>query len=88
VSATTRTPVVATLVVSVAVLLAALALPLLELAEMTSALILTIFVLVNVALYRIKRKDPYPVNVQIYPLWVPLTGAAVSAGILLFKWFV
>ncbi|MDF1644458.1 MAG: amino acid permease [Pseudomonadales bacterium] len=88
VSATTHTPVVATLVVSIAVLLAALALPLLELAEMTSALILTIFVLVNVALYRIKRKDPYPVNVQIYPLWVPLTGAAVSAGILLFKWFV
>ena len=88
VSATTHTPVVATLVVSVAVLLAAVALPMLELAEMTSALILTIFVLVNVALYRIKRKDPYPVGVQTYPLWVPLTGATVSAGMLLFKWIV
>ena len=88
VSVTTHTPVVATLVVSVAVLLAALALPMLELAQMTSALILMIFVLVNLALYRIKCKDPHPAGIQIYPLWVPLLGATVSAGMLLFKWIV
>ena len=88
VSATTHTPVVATLVVSVAVLLAAVALPMLELAQMTSALILMIFVLVNLALYRIKCKDPHPAGIQIYPLWVPLLGATVSAGMLLFKWIV
>ena len=86
VSATTHTPVVATLVVSVAVLLAAVALPMLDLAQITSALILTIFVLVNLALYRIKRKDPKPEGIRIYPIWVPLVGAAVSAAMLLFKW--
>ncbi|MBV1916291.1 MAG: amino acid permease [Pseudomonadales bacterium] len=88
VSATTHTPVIATLLVSVAVLLAAVSLPMLDLAQMTSALILTIFVLVNLALYRIKRKDPQPDGIRIYPIWVPLLGATVSAGMLLFKWIV
>ena len=88
VSATTHTPVIATLVVSVAVLLAAVTLPMMDLAQITSALILTIFVLVNLALYRIKRKDPQPDGIRIYPIWVPLLGATVSAGMLLFKWII
>ena len=59
-----------------------------DLAQITSALILTIFVLVNLALYRIKRKDPQPDGIRIYPIWVPLLGATVSAGMLLFKWII
>ena len=53
----TRTPLAGTLVAAALVLLFALALPIEDLARVTSLLTLAIFVLVNLALWRIKRRE-------------------------------
>lgn len=73
----TRTPAVATLVIISMEIVFALMIPLVKLAEITSLLILTIFVLVNLALVKIKLTETEPFAVS-YPLWVPLTGVVTS----------
>lgn len=82
----TRTPVVATVVVAIAVIMLALTLPIVQLAEMTSYLVLSVFTIVNLALVVIKLRGPKPVVAThlTVGLWVPLTGAIASLGILLF----
>ena len=81
----TRTPVIATSAVAIAVILLALTLPIVQLAEMTSYLVLTVFTIVNLALIRIKMRDPHPASDHLsVGLWVPVTGAVASFGILLF----
>lgn len=82
----TRTPVLATAVVAVAVIILALTLPIVRLAEMTSYLILIVFTVVNLALLRIKLRDakPAPGSHMTVGLWVPATGAIASIGVLLF----
>lgn len=74
----TRTPVTATIAALLIATVFALWLPLTSLANMTSTLILVVFTLVNLALYRIKRRDPSPAGIRTVPLWVPLAGAAVN----------
>lgn len=75
VNALTRTPLLAT-AVSVAVVLAlALLLPLGELADLTSRFTLVLFALINLALIRIKRREPEPPrNVYVTPSWIPWAG--------------
>jgi len=79
----TRTPLIATGVAIVIVLILALAGRLASLAETTSVIMLTIFSMVNLALWRIKRRDPHPVGVRIFPTWVPVTGFFVSFAFVL-----
>jgi len=81
----TRTPVLATLVVIALSLVFALALPLIQLAELTSFMVLTVFVLVNAALIRIKATIPAPEGVKLFPLWVPYCGLFVSLGFIASK---
>jgi amino acid transporter len=81
----TRTPVNATLVVTILVLVFALWLPLVTLAQLTSFFTLTIFALVNLALWRIKRRVPMPGDIFVLPRWVPLAGFAVTAGFAVFQ---
>ena len=83
VSPSTHTPVRATLIASVLVLLLAVSLPLVKLAATTSAMVLGVFVMINVSLLRIKQLDPAPAGVRALPLAVPLLGAVASALILL-----
>ncbi|MDY6978493.1 MAG: amino acid permease [Pseudomonadota bacterium] len=78
VAARTRTPVPAIIVVVTAILLFALLLPLISLARLTSFVTLIIFTLMNVALWRIKRRGDSYQGFQV-PLWVPGAGATVSA---------
>lgn len=80
----TRTPVKGTLIVGAAVLVAALALPLVTLAELTSALILMVFTIVNLALIMVKRRGPAPDGVWEVPLAVPALGAASAAIFAVF----
>ena len=81
----TRTPILATIAVAAVVILLALTLPITRLAEMTSYLVLTVFTVVNVALVRIKLRDPAPTSDHFsVGLWVPVTGAVASLGILIF----
>ena len=51
------------------------------LAQITSVVILTVFILVNAALWRLKR-DPQPEGVPPSPRWVPALGVVLSAGMV------
>ena len=79
----TRTPVIATLAVAAVVLTLALAGTLSGLAEATSAIMLTIFALANLALWRLKRRDDLPPAAFTIPRWVPLVGFLVCAAFAL-----
>jgi amino acid transporter len=80
----TRTPLVATGVVTGLVLVLAYGFPLEELAEWTSRIALTVFALANLSLLRIKLRGPVDTSATInVPVWVPAVGAASCAGLLL-----
>ena len=81
----TRTPLVATAVATAPVMLLAQFLSLVVLAQATSLITLAIFVLVNAALWRIKRRDPRPKGLRVWPRWLPALGAVVSAAFLGFQ---
>jgi len=74
------TPVEATVLVGVAVILAALALPVATLAGLTSSALLVVFVLVNLSLIALKRRAPEaPFRVGT---WVPYVGLFAALGAL------
>ena len=75
------TPVLASLLVGAAMIAAALLLPVAELAEVSATTLLVVFVLVNAALLRIKRRDPAPAAFQV-PGVVPALGLVVSLAAL------
>lgn len=70
----TRTPVIATAWVTLAVLVFALWLPLVSLARVTSAITLVLFALMNGALWRLKQREPRLPGVPSIPGWIPVTG--------------
>jgi amino acid transporter len=79
----TQTPLVATLVATVIVLILASVGRLATLAETTSVIMLIVFSMVNLALWRIKRRNPNPVDTIVFPLWIPIAGFFVSCGFVL-----
>lgn len=81
----TQTPVIATCVVIAIVLVLAIAFPLTGLARTTTFLALCIFMIVNLALWRIKLHDKSEPSHFTVPIWVPVTGALLSAAILVFE---
>ncbi len=83
VNAVTRTPLKATALVASCILVLALWFRLAGLAEATSVITLVIFSLVNLALLRIKRRDPAPDGIPIMPKWIPVAGFVVSFGFLI-----
>lgn len=84
VNARTRTPLNATILVTVAMLAGALAVPLDWLVDLTSQIILAVFALVNLALVAVKlRGDPAPAGIFTVPLVIPAIGV-VTCLILLF----
>ena len=83
VNKTTQTPAIATAMVTAVVLALALIGQLASLAQATSLIMLCIFSLVNLALWRIKRKEPNPVDVRIFPLWIPIVGFFISSAFVL-----
>lgn len=85
VNADTRTPVTATLVIAGTTMTAALFLPLTVLARATSLVVLSIFVLVNLSLYIIKRRPQKRQSRIRIPRWVPLTGAITSICLIIFE---
>jgi basic amino acid/polyamine antiporter, APA family len=70
----TRTPLNSTLLTVSLMILFALSLPMVTLAEMTSYLILLVFVLVNLALIKIKKRHPKPEGVRVFSPWLPRLG--------------
>jgi APA family basic amino acid/polyamine antiporter len=86
VSSVTRTPVIATILVTLLITTMALWLPLEQLARMTSFFLLVIFSLVNLALWRIKgREQSVDASVFEVPRWVPLAGFLAALCLLVLE---
>ena len=83
--AKTKTPLTATIVVTAAILVFALWLPLTVLAQITSMIVLLVFVLVNVALISVKRRGPGPVESFSVSALVPAMGALTSSLLILVQ---
>ncbi len=79
-----RTPVVATALIALAVLVFALALPIGRLARLTSFIALAVFLAVNLSLIVVKRHAG-SAPVFTVPTFVPVVGAVLSAGMLLLQ---
>ncbi|MEO1275808.1 MAG: APC family permease [Pseudomonadota bacterium] len=82
-----RTPIVATALCGGVVIVLGVMVPLAGLASATSLVLLSVFVLMNLALIRLKRQGPPPPGALDLPSWVPYLGTissvAVIAGALL-----
>lgn len=74
------TPVLATVLIGILVLATALTVPLATLAEVTSAILLGVFALVNLALLVVKQSAPEAAF--RVPVWVPAAGLALSLAAL------
>ena len=85
VNSRTQTPLLATLLVSLLVLVMALWLPIEQLAKATSYFILTVFALVNLALWRIKVKLHDEHAPFVIPLWVPMAGFILTSVFLFYQ---
>ncbi len=81
----TRTPVFSTALVILLITAIAIAGDLESLARATSLILLTVFALVNLALLRIKRKDPKPEGVTTVPAIVPAIGFLISAAFVMWE---
>jgi amino acid transporter len=81
----TQTPLVATALTTVAILLLAVSGSLASLAQATSLIMLIVFSLVNLALLHIKRKHPKPEGLIVFPVLIPLLGFVVSAAFILLE---
>ncbi len=80
-----RTPHVATGVAGGLVLVLALGFPLAALARATSLLTLSVFALVNLALFRLQGREPLPDGVRGVPRSVPLLGFVSSTGFIVLE---
>ena len=76
----TGTPLVATALVTAIVLALALAFPIGRLAQTTSLITLSVFALVNAALWRLKARPGLAPAAFTVPRWLPGLGLVVSAG--------
>jgi amino acid transporter len=85
----TRTPLVGTALITGAVLVLAFFVRLDQLAQWTSQIILSVFLLVNLALIRVKlRGDPVPREIFQVPVIVPILGALTCFLLLVAPLFV
>ncbi len=85
VNRTTRTPLVSTFLVSLFVLVMALWLPVETLARGASLLLLMVFSLVNLALWRIKRRSDSPSAGFSVPVWIPAAGFVSSSAFMAYQ---
>ena len=81
----TRTPLIATALVSALVLLMALWAQTETLAKAASYLLLLVFSLANLALWRLKRTRPQPADIIDVPCWVPVAGGIASLAFVLIQ---
>jgi amino acid transporter len=80
----TRTPLVATMAIAAVTLAMALWLPLLSLAKLSSLVTLTVFTLVNLSLWQVKRHRPAAPGWST-PYWVPVAGFLVTLTFTLYQ---
>jgi APA family basic amino acid/polyamine antiporter len=80
-----RTPVAATVAVSVLVAALSLSVGITELAEATSVVTMGVFALTNLSLFLLKRREPVVSGVRSVPIPIPAAGFAVSSAFLVFE---
>lgn len=80
-----RTPATATLVILSLMIAGTLLLPLVSLAQLTSLLVLSIFMLVNVSLIVIKRREPKHRGYISVPTFVPYAGTLLCLSTILYQ---
>lgn len=83
INAVTHTPIIATAIITGAILFFALLFPLLSLAKITSFITLNIFMLINFSLLKIKYSRR-PHDGFSVPLWVPLVGGVSTLLFVLY----
>ncbi|TNF99754.1 MAG: amino acid permease [Gammaproteobacteria bacterium] len=83
INAITRTPLLATVIITLTVLIVSSIGNLAALAELTSVIMLTIFAIVNLSLMRIKLRHPEYSESLVFPFVVPLLGFIVSSSFVL-----
>ncbi len=81
----TRTPLIATAMVTGVMLALALWFEIETLAEATSAVTLVVFSLVNLSLVLVKRRTLAPAGIRVFPRWVPAAGLTFSTGFLVIE---
>lgn len=81
----TRIPLNSTVLTVGLMLLFALTLPMVTLAELTSYFILMVFTLVNLALIKIKRNHPAVEGISVFSVWLPRLGFLTSILFLAVK---
>jgi amino acid transporter len=77
-----QTPLPATLAIVFVIWVLAVAFPIVPLARATSFVILVVFCMVNLSLFRLKLRGPHPEGVVRYPIWFPLAGFILSIAFL------
>lgn len=80
-----KTPVPATLVVLSIMIIGTLLLPLVSLAQLTSLLVLSIFMLVNVSLIAIKRRSEKHQGYITVPAFVPYIGTILCVSTIIYQ---
>ncbi len=82
----TQTPILATLLVTLLILAFSLWLPITQLAQLTSTVILCLFVLINSALVIIKIRGSHE-GFEVY-FWVPVSGIITSTLLLIAQFVI
>lgn len=83
----TRTPIVATALAGTIVLAASILIPFERLLGLANALTLGIFVIVDLALWRIQSSQPAGAGIFVVPRWVPPIAAISAVGLILAEIF-
>lgn len=81
----TQTPLTSTILVTITILVLALWLPLVTLAQITSFITLIIFTAVNLALVKLKLQGTHAAGAVHYPVWIPVIGAILSLLLLIIQ---
>ncbi len=81
----TKTPIYATIITALLILILGSTLPLLSLAQYTSFLIFIVFILVNLSLIIIKLRDPNPQDVKSYSVVFPIIAILLNITLLVFQ---
>jgi amino acid transporter len=80
-----RTPIWSTALMAVIIIILALSFNLTELAKASNYILIFVFIICNLALWVIKRRNPNPEGVKTFPMFVPVIGFALSVGILVLE---
>ncbi len=81
----TRTPILATLIMAVIIIGLALSFSLESLGRASVFILIVVFILCNLSLIVLKRRNPHPQGVKTFPMFVPILGFIFSLGILFME---